>query len=89
VDAINRIQNDGVIHSKIKEIVKRQVEEFLSDRQLIFKLTLEPLIQSMRKDSSIIPNTHHKNTNDSAQLPDHVPNKELVTGGNSDIDLDH
>ena len=40
---IDKVQNDGAIQYKIKEIVKRQVEEFLSDRQLIFKLTLEPL----------------------------------------------
>jgi chromosome segregation ATPase len=46
-ETMNRIQNDGVIHSKIKEIVKRQVEGFLSDPQLIFKLTYQST--SLRK----------------------------------------
>ena len=86
-ETINKIQNDGV--SKIKEIVKRQVERFLSDRQLIFKLTFEPLIKSLRKDPIIIPDSYHKTTHYPAELPDHTPNKELVTGGNNDIDLDH
>ena len=86
-ETINKIQNDGV--RKIKEIVKRQVEGFLSDRQLIFKLTFEPLIKSLRKDPIIIPDPYHKTTHYPAELPDHTPNKELVTGGNNDIDLDH
>jgi hypothetical protein len=60
-DVINKIQNDRVIHSKIKEIVKRQVEGFLSDRQMIFMLTFEPLIKSIRKDpnySRFLPKGH-------------------------------
>jgi hypothetical protein len=86
-ETINKIQNNGV--RKIKEIVKRQVEGFLRDRQLIFKLTFEPLIKSMRKDPIIIPDSYHKTTHFPAELPDHTPNKELVTGANNDIDLDH
>jgi hypothetical protein len=88
-DAINKIQNDRVIHSKIKEIVKRQVEGFLRDRQMIFRLTFEPLIKSMRKDPIIIPDSYQKATHYPVELPDHIPNKEQVTKGDSDIDLNH
>ena len=88
-ETINKIQNDGVVQCKIKEIVKRHVEGFLSDRHLIFKLTFEPIIKSMRKDPIIIPDSYHKTTPYLAELPDHIPNKEPVTGGNNDIDLDH
>jgi chromosome segregation ATPase len=88
-DAINEIQNDRVIHSKIKEIVKRQFEGFLSDRQMIFRLTFEPLIKSMRKDPIIIPDSYQKATHYPVELPDHIPNKDQVTEGDSDIDSDH
>ena len=88
-DAINKIQNDRVMHSKIKEIVKKQVEGFLSDPQMIFRLTFEPLIKSMRKDPIIIPDSYQKATHYPAELPDQVRNKEQVTKGDNDIDSDH
>jgi chromosome segregation ATPase len=88
-DAINKIQNDRVMHSKIKEIVKKQVEGFLSDPQMIFRLTFEPLIKSMRKDPIIIPDSYQKATHYPVELPDHIPNKDQVTEGDSDIDSDH
>lgn len=88
-EVINKIQNDGVIHSKIKGLVKREVEEFLSDPHLIFKLTLEPLFKYIRKDPNIIPISCQKTTDYPAQLPDHISNIELVPGSNSDIDLDY
>ena len=88
-DAINKIQNDRVMHSKIKEIVKKQVEGFLSDPQMIFRLTFEPLIKSMRKDPIIIPDSYQKATHYPAELPDQIRNKEQVRKGDNDIDLNH
>jgi hypothetical protein len=87
-DAINNIQN-GVLCSKIKEVVKSQVEGFLSNRQLIFRLAFEPIIKSMRRDSAIIPNAYHTAINHPTPLPDRVLNKELMTGDNNEINSDH
>jgi chromosome segregation ATPase len=87
-DTINNIQN-GVLRSKIKEVVKSQVERFLSDRQLIFRLAFEPIIKSMRRDYTIIPNAYHTAINHPTPLLDRALNIEMMTGENNEINSDH
>ena len=87
--AINKIQNDSETQNKIKEIVKREVETLLGDHQLIFKLTFQFLIKSMRKDPVIFPDSCHSIPRYPAQLPNRLSNQELAMRGNSDIVMDH
>ena len=56
---------------------------------MIFRLTFEPLIKSMRKDPIIIPDSYQKATHYPAELPDQIRNKEQVTKDDNDIDLNH
>ncbi len=78
--AVNKIQNDSETHNKIKEMAKREVERFLGDRQLIFKLTFESIIKSMRKDPDMLPNSYHYN---------HPSHQELTVRDNNEIDVDY
>jgi hypothetical protein len=87
--AVNKIQNDTETHNKIKEIAKREVERFLGDRQLIFKLTFESIIKSMRKDPDMLPNSYHNITRYPIQLPNHPSHQELTVRDNNEIDVDY
>ena len=57
------------------EIVKRQVEGILSDRQLIFKLTFEPLISPCERIPSLFPILTARLRTTQQIPPDHTPNK--------------
>lgn len=87
--AVNKIQNDSETHNKIKEMAKREVERFLGDRQLIFKLTFESIIKSMRKDPDMLPNSYHNITRYPIQLPNHPSHQELTVRDNNEIDVDY
>ena len=87
--AANKIQNDSETHNKIKEMAKREVERFLGDRQLIFKLTFESIIKSMRKDPDMLLDSYHNITRYPIQLPNDPSHQELTVRDNNEIDVDY
>ena len=88
-EAVNKIQNDTETHNKIKEMAKREVERFLGDRQLIFKLTFESVIKSMRKDPAMLLDSYHNITRYPIQLPNDPSHQELTVRDNNEIDVDY
>ena len=56
---IYKIQNSGEIQSKIREMAKREVEGFLSNRELISKLIFESVIKSMRNEPALFPHPQY------------------------------
>ena len=87
--AVNKIQNDTETHNKIKEMAKIEVERFLGDHQLIFKLTFESVIKSMRKDPAMLPDSFNNITRYPIQLPNDPSHQELTVRDNNEIDVDY
>ena len=85
----NKIQNDSETHNKIKEMAKREVERFLGDRQLIFKLTFESIIKSMREDPTCFSIRTINITRYPIQLPNDPSHQELTVRDNNEIDVDY
>jgi hypothetical protein len=70
-------------------MAKREVEGFLGDRQLIFKLTFQSFVQSMQKDPVMLPDSCCNIPRYSAELlSNRLSNQELAVSGNNNIDVE-